>query len=132
MPSGPIDKIASGGELARLMLAVKVALFDKFSKPTIIFDEIDTGIGGSVADAIGDRLKVLSKVAQVIVITHQPQVVAKSDLHILVTKNTTQDNTSSTARIIDMEDKKAEIARMLSGKSISAGAIAAAEELMGQ
>lgn len=132
MPSGPIDKIASGGELARLMLAVKVALFDKFSKPTIIFDEIDTGIGGRVADAIGDRLKTLSEVAQVIVITHQPQVVAKSDFHILVTKNTTQDHTSSSARIIDMDDKKAEIARMLSGKSVSAGAIAAAEELMSQ
>ena len=132
MPSGPIDKIASGGELARLMLAVKVALFDKFSKPTIIFDEIDTGIGGSVADAIGDRLKALSAVAQVIVITHQPQVVAKSDFHILVEKKTGDGQTSSGARLLDMEGKKGEIARMLSGKSITTGAIAAAEELMGQ
>ena len=131
MPSGPIDKIASGGELARLMLAVKVALFDKFSKPTIIFDEIDTGIGGSVADAIGDRLKVLSAVAQVIVITHQPQVVAKSDFHILVEKKSADGQTSSSARLLDMEGKKGEIARMLSGKSITTGAIAAAEELMG-
>jgi DNA repair protein RecN (Recombination protein N) len=131
MPSGPIDKIASGGELARLMLAVKVALFDKFSKPTIIFDEIDTGIGGSVADAIGDRLKALSQVAQVIVITHQPQVVAKSDFHILVEKKSTDGNTASSARILDVEGKKGEIARMLSGKSITTGAIAAAEELMG-
>ena len=131
MPSGPIDKIASGGELARLMLAVKVALFDKFSKPTIIFDEIDTGIGGSVADAIGDRLKALSAVAQVIVITHQPQVVAKSDFHILVEKKSGDGKTSSGARMLDVEGKKGEIARMLSGKSVTSGAMAAAEELMG-
>ena len=113
MPSGPIDKIASGGELARLMLAVKVALFDKFSKPTIIFDEIDTGIGGSVADAIGDRLKALSEVAQVIVITHQPQVVAKSNFHILVEKRSKDGQTSSSARMLDIDGKKGEIARML-------------------
>lgn len=130
IPSGPIDKIASGGELARLMLAVKVALFDKFSKPTIIFDEIDTGIGGSVADAIGARLKTLSEVAQVIVITHQPQVVAKSNFHILVQKKTADGQTSSSAQILDIEGKKNEIARMLSGKNITSGAITAAEELM--
>ena len=130
MPGGPIDKIASGGELARLMLAVKVVLFDKFSKPTIIFDEIDTGIGGSVADAIGDRLKTLSEVAQVIVITHQPQVVAKSNFHILVEKKSGDGQTSSSARMLDMEGKKGEIARMLSGKSITTGAIAAAESLL--
>ena len=130
MPSGPIDKIASGGELARLMLAVKVALFDKFSKPTIIFDEIDTGIGGSVADAIGDRLKALSEVAQVIVITHQPQVVAKSNFHILVEKRSKDGQTSSSARMLDIDGKKGEIARMLSGKNVTDGAMAAAEELM--
>lgn len=131
MPSGPIDKIASGGELARLMLAVKVALFDKFSKPTIIFDEIDTGIGGSVADSIGERLKKLSEVAQVLVITHQPQVVAKSDFHILVEKKVEDKKTSSYARLLDQNGKKVEIARMLSGKNITDGAMIAAEELIG-
>ncbi|MEY3197427.1 MAG: repair protein RecN [Pseudomonadota bacterium] len=130
MAAAPIDKIASGGELARLMLAVKVVLFDKFTKPTIIFDEIDTGIGGSVADAIGARLSYLGKASQVLAITHQPQVVAKSDHNILVTKHTDGHTTSSSAKILSREEKKSEIARMLSGQKITEGAMAAAQELM--
>jgi DNA repair protein RecN (Recombination protein N) len=128
--AAPIEKIASGGELARLMLAVKVVLFDKFSKPTIIFDEIDTGIGGSVADAIGARLQYLGKAVQIFAITHQPQVVAKSDENILVTKHTDGNTTSSIAKILSIEEKKSEIARMLAGKNITSGALVAAEELM--
>ena len=130
MEPAPIDKIASGGELARLMLAVKVALFDKFSKPTIIFDEIDTGIGGSVADAIGERLLHLSKAAQTIAITHQPQVAAKADYNILVTKTTDGIKTASNAKILSNDEKKSEIARMLSGHKITDSAIAAAEDLI--
>lgn len=86
MPLSPIDKIASGGELSRFMLAFRVALFDSAPKNAIIFDEIDVGISGSVADSIGQRLNLLSKAVQIIVITHQPQVAGKADSHILVKK----------------------------------------------
>ncbi len=130
VPAAPIDKIASGGELARMMLAVKVALFDKFLKPTIIFDEVDTGIGGSVADAVGTRLQYLSKIAQTIVITHQPQVAAKADYNILVTKTTDGASTYSTARILSESEKINEVARMLAGRDITVEAVAAAQELI--
>lgn len=130
MPAGPIDKIASGGELSRLILALKVILFDQGAKATIIFDEIDIGIGGSVADAIGERLKKLSNIAQVIVITHQPQVASNADFHILVTKKIIDKYTSSSATILDMEGRKREIARMISGQNITAIGLNAAEELI--
>jgi DNA repair protein RecN (Recombination protein N) len=130
MQLSPIDKIASGGEIARLMLAVKLALFDKTPVDTIIFDEIDTGIGGAVASSIGDRLLALSKVAQTIVITHQPQVAAKADCNILVVKHTDGINTKAQAKILDNEEKKVEIARMLSGANITHNSIAAAGELI--
>lgn len=81
-----INKIASGGELSRFMLALKTSLFNKMVKPAIIFDEIDVGIGGEVADKVGERLKKLSSATQVIVITHQPQVAGKADMHIKIEK----------------------------------------------
>jgi DNA repair protein RecN (Recombination protein N) len=130
MPLMPIDKIASGGELARLMLAVKLALFDKYTTDTIIFDEIDTGIGGRVADAIGERLLHLSKIAQVIVITHQPQVAAKADYNILITKALDNNNTYSDAKILNKDEKAEEIARMLSGEKVTNKALEAALELI--
>lgn len=128
--AAPIDKIASGGELSRFMLAIKVALFDKFTKPTIIFDEVDTGIGGMVADAVGERLKFLGKASQVIVITHQPQVAGKADNHIFVFKHHKDGNTFSTARLLEAEDRLEEIARMISGESITDKSREAAKELM--
>jgi len=130
MPKAPIDKIASGGELSRFMLAFRTALFDKTTKKTIIFDEVDVGVSGSVADSVGERLKTLSTVAQVIVITHQPQVAGKANQHILVEKTQTIANTSVTACSLDLEERPRELARMISGKEITANSLAAAKELM--
>lgn len=124
----PIDKIASGGEIARMMLAVKLALFDKDSSPTIIFDEIDTGLGGRVADSVGERIKALSKIAQTIIITHQPQVASKADYNILVSKK----NGISFAKILDENEKQEEIARMISGAEVTDTAKKAAKELIKQ
>ena len=130
MALSPIDKIASGGELSRFMLAFRVALFDNAPKNTIIFDEIDVGISGSVADSIGQRLKVLSKAIQIIVITHQPQVAGKADQHILVEKLQGDDHTSVNAKILESEGKSLELARMISGKTITKAGIDAAKELI--
>jgi DNA repair protein RecN (Recombination protein N) len=124
MPQAPIDKIASGGELSRFMLAFRAALFDKCLKPTVIFDEVDVGIGGSVADAIGNRLKLLSQIAQVIVITHQPQVAGKGGQHILVRKTQGHNTTSVDVISLDLEGRSGELARMISGKEITEKSLA--------
>lgn len=130
MALSPIDKVASGGELSRFMLAFRVALFDSAPKNTIIFDEIDVGISGSVAESIGQRLNLLSKAVQIIVITHQPQVAGKADSHILVEKLQGDDHTHVNARILQEEDKSLELARMISGKTITKAGIDAAKELI--
>lgn len=125
-----IDKIASGGELSRLMLALKVVLSNIDSVPTLIFDEVDTGIGGAVADAVGKRLSILSSSNQVIVITHQPQVAAKGSAHYKVMKKVVDGKTESTVTPLNKVERKEEIARMLSGAEITAEARAAAVSLM--
>lgn len=130
MKLAPIDKIASGGELSRFMLAVKTCLFDKLLLETIIFDEIDTGIGGMVADKIGERLKHLSILSQVIAITHQPQVVGKADQHILVSKIHKAQDTKVIIKTLNTQERQAEIARMISGKSITEASLSAAKELL--
>ncbi|CAN0604046.1 unnamed protein product, partial [Ectocarpus sp. 12 AP-2014] len=130
MSLSPIDKIASGGELSRFMLAFRVALFDSAPKNTIIFDEIDVGISGSVADSIGQRLNLLSKAVQIIVITHQPQVAGKADSHILVEKIQGDDHTQVNVRVLQEEGKSLELARMISGKTITKAGIDAAKELI--
>lgn len=130
MSLSPIDKIASGGELSRFMLAFRVALFDSAPKNTIIFDEIDVGISGSVADSIGQRLNLLSKAVQIIVITHQPQVAGKADSHILVEKVQGDDHTQVNVRVLQEEGKSLELARMISGKTITKASIDAAKELI--
>ena len=130
IPKAPIDKIASGGELSRFMLGFRAALFNKATKQTIIFDEVDIGISGSVADSVGQRLKILSTVAQVIVITHQPQVAGKAEHHILVKKTQTSARTSVIAHHLDFEERSCELARMISGKEITTNSLAAAKELM--
>jgi len=129
-PKAPIDKIASGGELSRFMLGFRAALFNKEGKQTIIFDEVDVGISGSVADVVGQRLKNLSEVAQVIVITHQPQVAGKANQHILVQKTQTNTDTKIVAEYLDFDGRSCELARMISGKEITSNSIAAAKELM--
>ncbi|MGA1802636.1 DNA repair protein RecN [Rhizobium sp. HT1-10] len=130
---GPIMKVASGGELSRFLLALKVALADRGSAPTLVFDEIDTGVGGAVADAIGQRLKRLSEKVQVLSVTHAPQVAARAATHLLISKGPSADGSEKIAtRVATMapEDRTEEIARMLAGASITDEARAAAARLI--
>ncbi len=126
-----ISKIASGGELSRFMLALKVALIDVKSVPTIIFDEIDTGIGGSTADAVGKRLKILSKTLQVFVVTHQPQIAAKADENFKISKILHDKKIRTTIEKLNEKNRQNEIARMLSGDIITQEALAVAFRLIG-
>jgi DNA repair protein RecN (Recombination protein N) len=126
----PIAKIASGGELSRFMLSLKVALLKVKSVPILIFDEIDSGIGGAVANAVGDRLKLLAKELQVIVVTHHAQVAAKSDYHLFVKKEDVNESTNTIIKILNLAEKENEIARMISGESVSSEAVMAAKKLM--
>jgi DNA repair protein RecN (Recombination protein N) len=125
-----ISKIASGGELSRFMLALKVALLEVKSTPTLIFDEIDSGIGGAVANAVGERLKLLSSNAQILVVTHHPQIAAKASHHLQVSKSTTQNITKTTIAALNLETREQEIARMLSAEEITEESLAAARKLM--
>jgi DNA repair protein RecN (Recombination protein N) len=129
---GPLMKIASGGELARFLLALKVVLADRGSAPTLVFDEIDTGVGGAVADAIGVRLARLASGVQVIAVTHAPQVAARADRHYLITKDALAKGKRVATRVVELADerRREEIARMLAGAEITAEARAAAERLI--
>ncbi|KIQ05163.1 DNA recombination protein RecN [Agrobacterium tumefaciens] len=130
---GPIMKVASGGELSRFLLALKVALADRGSAPTLVFDEIDTGVGGAVADAIGQRLRRLSKTVQVLSVTHAPQVAARAATHLLISKGPSGDGSERIAtRVTTMlpEHRTEEIARMLAGASVTDEARAAAARLL--
>lgn len=125
-----ISKIASGGELSRFMLALKVSLMNIKSVPTMIFDEIDTGIGGSTADAVGKRLKSLSENLQILVVTHQPQIAAKANHHFKISKKSDGKKIKTVIEILDKKSRELEIARMLSGEIISEEALAAAIKLI--
>jgi DNA repair protein RecN (Recombination protein N) len=129
---GPLMKVASGGELARFLLALKVVLADRGSAPTLIFDEIDTGVGGAIADAIGVRLARLASGVQVIAVTHAPQVAARADRHYLITKDALAKGKRVATRVLELEAerRREEIARMLAGAEITAEARAAAERLI--
>ena len=129
---GPLMKIASGGELARFLLALKVVLADRGSAPTLIFDEIDTGVGGAVSDAIGVRLARLARRAQVMAVTHAPQVAARADQHLLISKDTLDRGKRVATRVnmLAADHRREEIARMLAGAEITAEARAAAERLI--
>ncbi len=129
---GPLMKVASGGELARFLLALKVVLADRGSAPTLIFDEIDTGVGGAVADAIGVRLARLASGVQVIAVTHAPQVAARADRHYLISKDALAKGKRVATRVAELgaERRREEIARMLAGAEITAEARAAAERLI--
>ncbi|MEO0751935.1 MAG: DNA repair protein RecN, partial [Pseudomonadota bacterium] len=129
-PSGPLNKIASGGELSRFLLALKVCLTDQTSGITMIFDEIDRGVGGATADAVGRRLAQLSEASQVLVVTHSPQVAARAAHHWQVAKRVEGGATLSTVTPLNGPERVDEIARMLSGDTISNEARAAAEKLM--
>lgn len=128
---GPLSKIASGGEMARLMLALKVVLHQENQVPTLIFDEIDTGVGGAVADAMGKRLHTLAKNAQVLAVTHSPQVAAYGDHHYHVSKTIKEGRVETSINYLETEEQRIkELARMLSGSTITSQAQAAAEQLL--
>jgi DNA repair protein RecN (Recombination protein N) len=129
---GPLMKVASGGELARFLLALKVVLADKGSAPTLVFDEIDTGVGGAVADAIGVRLAKLASRVQAIAVTHAPQVAARANRHYVIAKGALDKGKRVATRVSEVaaERRREEIARMLAGAEITDEARAAAERLI--
>ncbi len=130
--AGPMMKVASGGELARFMLALKVVLADRGSAPTLVFDEIDTGVGGAVADAIGQRLARLSAQVQVLAVTHAPQVAARASGHLKIAKGETGKGKRVATRVEPLLEgaRQEEIARMLAGATITDEARAAARKLL--
>jgi len=130
-PSGPIDKIASGGELSRFLLALKVCLTARSTYLTMIFDEIDRGVGGATASAVGRRLSSLAENGQVLVVTHSPQVAALGGHHWLVAKSVTDNQTTTDVRPLDRGERIDEIARMLSGDTVTDEARSAATVLLG-
>jgi DNA repair protein RecN (Recombination protein N) len=129
---GPLMKVASGGELSRFLLALKVVLSDRGSAPTLVFDEIDTGVGGAVADAIGARLSRLAGKVQVMAVTHAPQVAARANQHLLISKDSLDKGKRVATRVnaLAADHRREEIARMLAGAEITAEARAAAERLL--
>jgi DNA repair protein RecN (Recombination protein N) len=129
-PFGPLTRIASGGELSRFILALKVALAEAGSASTMIFDEVDRGVGGAVASAIGERLARLSRDSQVLVVTHSPQVAARASHHYRIEKAHGPDGTRTTVRKLESAERREEIARMLSGASITDEARAQASRLL--
>ncbi|SEQ85707.1 DNA repair protein RecN [Sphingobium sp. YR768] len=129
-PFAPLAKIASGGELSRFILALKVALAERGGADTLIFDEIDRGVGGAVADAIGERLSRLAQSNQILVVTHSPQVAARGAGHMLIAKSSDGTVTRTGVHALDDGERREEIARMLSGAEITAEARAQAERLL--
>ena len=129
--AGPIHKVASGGELARIMLALKVVLADADAVPTLIFDEVDAGIGGAAAAAVGERLARLAEDVQVLVITHSPQVAARGNSHWQISKTGKADGNVTEVGELTGDVRTEEIARMLSGAKITEEARAAAQSLLG-
>ena len=129
-PFGPLTKIASGGELSRFILSLKVALAEAGSAGTMIFDEVDRGVGGSVASAIGERLWQLAQRSQVLVVTHSPQVAARATQHFRIEKSHGDGGTRTTVRRLNDDERREEIARMLSGASVTDEARAQAARLL--
>jgi DNA repair protein RecN (Recombination protein N) len=129
---GPLRKIASGGELARFMLALKVVLAQANPVPTLVFDEVDAGIGGRVAAAVGERLHRLARERQVLCVTHLPQVASRADHHFQVEKRTQKGRTSTRVRPLDDGDRINEVARMLGGARVTSASRRHAEEMIGR
>ncbi|MEE2997545.1 MAG: DNA repair protein RecN, partial [Pseudomonadota bacterium] len=135
-PTGPINKVASGGELARLLLALKVVLATSSRATTLVFDEVDAGVGGATAASVADRLARLSDGVQVLVVTHSPQVAARGGRHFRVMKSISEtvdgDNTTTAVIPLTPEQRREEIARMLAGSKITDEARAAADSLIAE
>lgn len=126
----PIAKIASGGELSRIMLALKNVIADKDSIETLIFDEIDTGVSGRAAQKIGLKLNQISKIRQVLCVTHLSQIAVMADNHLLIEKGVCGERTVTTVKRLDFEQRKYEIARILGGDNITPLTLENAEELL--
>ena len=127
---GMLKKVASGGEMSRIMLSVKAVLADYSKLPTIIFDEIDTGVSGEISNKMGDIMKAMSRGMQVFAITHLPQIAAKGDQHYKVFKTTQGETTVSELKLLTKDERIREIAEMLSGKDISDSALNHAKALL--
>jgi DNA repair protein RecN (Recombination protein N) len=129
-PPGPLGKVASGGELSRLMLALKVVFSAGGTVPTLVFDEVDSGVGGATAAAVGDRLARVARDVQVLVVTHSPQVAARGAAHLVVAKAERAGRVSTSVAMLDAPARREEIARMLAGEVVTPAARAAAESLL--
>ena len=127
---GPLAKVASGGELSRLMLALKVVLAGGSSVPTLVFDEVDSGVGGATAAAVGERLARVAERVQVMLVTHSPQVAARGAAHLRVAKSVNDGRAETRVERLDGPERREEIARMLAGEIVTEAARAAADSLM--
>jgi DNA repair protein RecN (Recombination protein N) len=132
LPSRPLTKVASGGELSRLSLAIQVSAIDYKKAPSLIFDEVDSGIGGRVAEIVGQKLRLLARDRQVFCVTHLPQVAAQGQNHFLVEKQSHSQMTRTSVRALSTVERKPEIARMLGGIRITEQTLAHAEEMLGR
>ena len=128
---GPLGRVASGGELSRLMLALKVVLSGGSAVPTLVFDEVDAGIGGATAAAVGERLARVAELVQVLVVTHSPQVAARGLAHLRVAKKATGGRAATLVDALDSRARREEIARMLAGETVTEAARNAADDLLG-
>ena len=129
-PPGPLGRVASGGELSRLMLALKVVLVSGSPVATLVFDEVDSGIGGATAAAVGERVARVAEGVQVLVVTHSPQVAARGTAHLRVSKSVSGGRTETQVQVLGADERREEIARMLAGETITAAARAAAQSLL--
>ena len=132
LPAKPLAKVASGGELSRISLAIQVTTSHDKTTPTMIFDEVDSGIGGGIAEIVGQKLRALSLNRQVMCVTHLPQVASQAHHHLYVSKNNRSDITTSNVRPLDPEERVEEIARMLGGVNITENTLAHAREMLFQ
>ena len=128
----PIARVASGGELARISLAIQMIIANSSKIPSLIFDEVDSGVGGGIAEIVGQHLRALGKTNQVICITHLPQVASQAHQHLRVEKQTQKKQTTSQVVTLDKEQRRQEIARMLSGVEITDQSLAHADEMIGR
>ena len=128
-PVKPLANVASGGELSRIMLAVKAVLADKEDTPTLIFDEIDTGISGITAGRVAEKMHVIGRSRQVICITHLPQIAAMADAHYLIQKDTTSNRTKTEILCLDEQESVRELARLLGGAKVTGKIMESAAEM---
>jgi DNA repair protein RecN (Recombination protein N) len=132
MPKQELSKVASGGELSRLMLSLKSLLVKTLDLPTIIFDEIDNGVSGEVADKVGNIINSMASNMQVINITHLPQIACKGKYHFLVYKDNQSSTSKTLIKLLTKEERVVEVAKMLSGKKLSEAALTNAKHLLAE